>query len=201
MPVSPPAAPPQGPAAVLVVCTGNICRSPYAERVVGHALDPDTVQVTSAGTGALVDGEIDAEALALLAARGVRHDGHRARQLSPQIVAGADLVLTMTTEHRTAVVRLLPRAVRVTFTVQEVARLLPAVDPAELPPGPADRVRALPRLLAAARGQRPRGAGSDDVADPYRRGAAAFRAMADELDPALEVLVEALRGPRPSASP
>ena len=67
-------------------------------------------------------------------------------------------------------------------------------DGPRLPEGPAARVRALPELLAAARGQHARGTESDDVGDPYGRGADAFRVMAGELDPALEALVAVVRG-------
>ena len=183
-----------GPARILTVCTGNICRSPYAERVLWHAFPADLVVVTSAGTSAMVADGIDVEAVALLQARQMHHAGHSARQLTRQIIEDADLVLAMTTEHRTAVVRLLPRAVRKTFTAREVGRLIPAADLTELPSGAADRVRALPARLAAARGQLARGTASDDVGDPYRRGAEAFRLMAEELDPALESLVDAVTG-------
>ena len=183
---------PGGRARILTVCTGNICRSPYAERVLRHALPAESVEVASAGTGALVGEGIDPEAVALLGARGVDHLGHHARQLTRGQLADADLVLAMTTQHRAAVARLLPRAVHRTFTALEVARLLPATDLAGLPADPGGRLLALPAALAAARGQQPRGEGSDDVGDPFRRGAAAFATMADELDPALAVLVAAL---------
>lgn len=188
---------PSGPARILTVCTGNVCRSPYAERVLREALPADAVEVTSAGTGALVGAGIDPEAVLLLQARGVVHAGHRARGLTRQDVEAADLVLAMTTGHRAAVVRLLPRAVRTAFTAREVARLLPAADVDTLPADPAERVRALPGVLAAARGQRPRGTVSDDVGDPFGAGPRAFRTMADELDPALTALVAAVRGHSP----
>lgn len=182
------------PAGIVTVCTGNICRSPYAERVLQHALPPEAVEVTSTGTFAMVDDPIDEEAVSLLEARCVHHADHRARQMTRQIIEDADLVLAMTTEHRTAVARLLPRAVRKTFTAREVARLLPAAELTRLPEGAAARVRALPALLAAARGQHARGTHSDDVGDPYGRGPDAFRLMADELDPALVALIAVLRG-------
>lgn len=181
-------------ASILAVCTGNICRSPYAARVLGHALPPDAVEVTSAGTGALVGEDLDPEAKRLLRARGVDDSGHQARQLTWQDVRAADLVLAMTTEHRAAAVRLFPRAARTTFTAREVARLLPAADLEPLPGDAAGRVRALPAALAAARGQRARGSSSDDVGDPFGRGQRAFGVMADELDPALAALVAAVQG-------
>lgn len=184
-------------AVVLTVCTGNICRSPYAERVLRHHLAADQVQVVSAGTGAMIDHPIDPDATALLSGAGVDADGHVAQRLTRELVDAADLVLTMTREHRTAVVRLAPRAVRKTFTVIEAARLLEGVDVEALGASPSERVRRLPEQMVTVRGQHPDGPEHDDVADPYRRGTAAFQAMADQLGPSLDALVEILT--RPSA--
>lgn len=184
-------------ARVLTVCTGNICRSPYAERVLRHHLPADQVRVISAGTGPLVDHPIDPDALALLSGGGMDGDGHRAQRLTRGLVEEADLVLAMTREHRTAVVQLVPRAVRKTFTVIEAARLLHDIDVGALGATTADRARRLPELLVAVRAQHPDGPECDDVADPYQLGAPAFASMATALDPVLKSLISVLR--RPSA--
>src|SRR6266516_3236405 len=95
---------------VLVVCAGNVCRSPLAERLIRARL--------AAALGG-----------------GADPDGFRARAVSADLVAGADLVLTATREHRAAVVRLHPPAHRYTFTVREFGRLAAAIPAGERPAG------------------------------------------------------------------
>jgi protein-tyrosine phosphatase len=78
---------------VLVICVGNICRSPMAEGLLRSAL-PD-LRVSSAGLGALVGEPADPIAIELMEERGLDIRGHRARQLQPAMVADAGLVLVM----------------------------------------------------------------------------------------------------------
>ena len=95
---------------ILVVCTGNICRSPYLERVLEHELAGTGISVSSAGTGALVGSPIDPESASRLRATGADADGFAARQVTRELVAGADLIIGATREHISEVVPLYPRA-------------------------------------------------------------------------------------------
>jgi protein-tyrosine phosphatase len=92
---------------ILVVCIGNICRSPVAERVLQAALPGITV--TSAGLGALVGHSADATATEVAAAHGVSLDGHSARQFTADLGSAHDLILVMETAHRQDVGRLAPQ--------------------------------------------------------------------------------------------
>lgn len=78
---------------LLVVCVGNICRSPMAEGLFRRAL-PD-LRLASAGLGALVGEPADPIAIELMRDRGLDIGGHRARQLQPAMLSDAGLVLVM----------------------------------------------------------------------------------------------------------
>ncbi|HII0504054.1 TPA: protein tyrosine phosphatase, partial [Klebsiella pneumoniae] len=60
---------------ILVICTGNICRSPIAERLLRKAM-PDKI-IDSAGVGALVDKPADASAQRVSKKYGLSLDGHK----------------------------------------------------------------------------------------------------------------------------
>ena len=86
---------------ILVVCVGNICRSPMAEALLRDALrGQEEITVESAGLGALVGHPADDFAVELMGERGVDITPHRARQLHPDMVSAADLILVMETGHK-----------------------------------------------------------------------------------------------------
>lgn len=100
---------------ILVVCIGNICRSPTAEYLLRHRLGDRDVQVGSAGLAALAGKPIDPAAGELLAEHGIDASAHRARQLDEQAVIGADLILVMERAHLASLARCSPHAVGRTF--------------------------------------------------------------------------------------
>ncbi len=88
---------------ILVVCVGNICRSPMAEALLRDALrGQEEITVESAGLGALVGHPADKHAVDLMSEQGIDITAHRARQLHPDMVAKADLILVMETGHKTS---------------------------------------------------------------------------------------------------
>ncbi|GAA4874888.1 low molecular weight protein-tyrosine-phosphatase [Ferrimonas pelagia] len=93
---------------ILVVCIGNICRSPTAELLLKARLPGK--QVHSAGLGALVDKPMDAKALAVAAAHGLDGAAHSARQLTRELAQQADLILVMEQSHLKGVCQLAPEA-------------------------------------------------------------------------------------------
>lgn len=100
---------------VLVICVGNICRSPTAEYLLRHRLAPGKVVVESAGLAALAGNPIDPTAAALLEDRGVKVNGHVARQMTPELVNAADIVLAMDRRHVSAIHAQVPHARGKTF--------------------------------------------------------------------------------------
>ena len=89
---------------ILVVCVGNICRSPMAEALLKDALsEHQDITVESAGLGALVDHPASEHAVSLMEERGLDISQHRARQITPDMVHEADLVLVMEAGHKRAI--------------------------------------------------------------------------------------------------
>jgi len=83
---------------ILVVCVGNICRSPMGEALFIHALNEaglSAVDVRSAGLDALVGHPADKVVLRLMQEQGVDLSAHRGQQLNRDILHWADLVLVM----------------------------------------------------------------------------------------------------------
>ena len=116
---------------ILIVCTGNICRSPLAEQLLRQNLTAAGIDavVTSAGTRAMTGSAMTPEAAALSSQYGASNTDHVARQLTEKLIADADLVLTATRDHRRDVVTMLPKATRYTFTLNQFARLVAAAEP------------------------------------------------------------------------
>ncbi len=91
---------------ILVVCVGNICRSPTAERLLKNYQPGLTVE--SAGLGALVGREADASALEIARAHDLSLEGHCARQVTGKMCRGYDLILAMEKRHIHSLCELAP---------------------------------------------------------------------------------------------
>ena len=192
-------APAHEPVRILTVCTGNICRSPYAAVLLREGLQwarPGAFEVTSAGTHALVGRPMDPASAARLTAKGIADDEFRARLLTHQLLRDQAVVLVMASAHKDVVIDETPAAHRRTFTVRELAHVLEDVASrhdwaALLEQAGADDVvsrwRALPQIVAARRRRMSRAA--RDVVDPYQRGDGAFDQMTREIDPAVRTIV------------
>jgi protein-tyrosine phosphatase len=116
-------------ATILVVCTGNIRRSPAIAALLRHGtaetsgLAEHGVHVLSAGERAHAGAGADPLVVAGLARLGVPEPEDAGQQLTAALVEEADVILTAERSHRSAVVRLVPAAVQRTFTLRELAAL------------------------------------------------------------------------------
>ncbi len=92
---------------ILVVCVGNICRSPLAERILQSQL-PDH-RVTSAGIGALVGHAADETAHDVAMSHGISLEGHLAGPFTAQLASANDLILVLEPGHKAQIARETPQ--------------------------------------------------------------------------------------------
>lgn len=106
---------------ILFVCTGNTCRSSMAAAIAAKLAKERGLDVTVSSAGlAAVEGEpATPAAVQALAEMGLDLSSHRARQLTAAMVREADLILTMTAEHRDRILRDYPEARGKTYTLKE----------------------------------------------------------------------------------
>lgn len=189
---------------VLHVCTGNICRSPMAERLMRAGLAERRIagiRVVSAGTWGHSGSPMEADALAALDELGVDGSDFTARELVAEDVVGADLVLAATREHRAAAVVLHPHAAARTYTLRELARLLDRTSVSDLTAeDPVARAHELvacaaARRASATRDSRPEHPRDDDLSDPYHAPLSQFARCADLVARALAVPLDLLAPP------
>jgi protein-tyrosine phosphatase len=183
---------------ILVVCSGNICRSPIAEGLLRRAIerrdDVDTPVIGSAGTIAMEGAPATREAVTAARQLGVDIGRHAARRLTDPMIAGSDLLICMAAEHREEIEERVPDARDRTFTLKELARLL------ERDPAPADLAGRVSRAARA----RDRGVLDEadrfdqDVVDPLGMPLETYLAIATELDEWIDRLVRGLVGPMPA---
>lgn len=165
---------------VLFVCTGNICRSPTAERLaLAYAQEGGfDITATSAGTQGLTGHPMDDTAAMVLSQLGGSPDGFVARRITPKIAADADLVLTMTAAHRDAVLAMSPRQMRRTFTLLEAAGLAEA-----------SGARTVPDLAGARASHRVE---MLDIADPYKRDVELYEQAGEQIARSLPAVLALL---------
>lgn len=165
---------------ILFVCTGNICRSPMAERLAvaysQHLALPDLL-ISSAGTRGMVGHPIHPHAATVLEQLGGDPSDFSARKLTMRVATEADLVLTMTREHRQAVLELAPRQLHKTFTLAEAARLASEHDSGSV------------AELATLRSHSP-ASKAYDVADPIGQSLDVFASIGSQIAELLPPVLE-----------
>jgi len=112
---------------ILFVCLGNQCRSPMAEHLFKQILlrsqNPKTkeIAVTSASTGIYDGAPASRKTIEVMRRRGIDLRGFRAKQVTPELIDWADLILAMDRRNKKAIINMFPDTAAKTFTLKEYA--------------------------------------------------------------------------------
>ena len=198
-----------GPFSVVVLCTGNICRSPIAERALRERMLESEVwpsdlyaqfAVTSAGTGVNSSLVMPEETIAELARLGLPTETRDPVVLDRAVLDGADLVLGMTRVHRRSAVKMLPRLSTRAFTLLEFSRVMESL--VTSPPAGLARaydggdaagfMRAATERASRRRGvvPPPEDPRAHDIEDPYGRDQVTFRRVGERISAAVDTITE-----------
>lgn len=106
---------------VLVVCTGNSCRSVMAKGLLKKYLSGREIVIASAGVSAIPGFRPTQETIEIMAKEGIDVSGHLSQRLTPEMIQQADLILVMERWHKEQILRLVPSAKAKVFLLKEYA--------------------------------------------------------------------------------
>lgn len=177
---------------ILVVCTGNLFRSPLAAGLLQQGLDevaPGRFSLDSAGTAGVVGAGVTDNVRALSTDWGINLSEFRAKRLQHAHITNADLVIGMERWHRSQVVTLEPRALRRTFTLREFARIIHRLSRHEESTS-RQRWEDLVARAQRSRVPAPDGPDFDDVVDPHDDWDVLSPVMIDQMLPSVYDIVD-----------
>lgn len=176
---------------VVVVCTGNVIRSPFAAAALEARLRDRGVGVSVTSAGLLTDGRpAEPHILTVGEQHGLDLSEHVSRRISPSILAPASLVIGMSRRHLREVAAMEPSVWPRTFTLRELSRRATQHGPRPAHFSLAQWAARLSadRTAAEMVADDP----ADDIDDPIGADRATFRAVVDEIDECLERVVRLL---------
>jgi protein-tyrosine phosphatase len=186
---------------ILFVCTGNICRSPIAERLMTDGLfrrlgpAAGAFRVESAGTWGHEGSPMEPYAFQILSERRIQARDFAGRELTAEQVLTADLILTATRDHLDQVLGLDTYAAGRTFPLCEFARLVRVVDQGGLSTDPVLRAQALVDAADGLRrlpSQGPYSPYDDDIEDPLGAPLHVYRLCAARIADAVDTILDGI---------
>lgn len=149
---------------ILFVCTGNTCRSPMAEKILQKKAKEYNLElnIMSAGLAAIEGQAVSANAGVIINEYG-QDVNHCSRRSSRQLLEWADVIITMTQDHKRFLLSQNSHLRKKIFTLKELAITTNNSDIFDL---------------------------SIDIEDPFGKDLEAYRRVAQEIDDALEVLIK-----------
>lgn len=174
------------------VCTGNICRSAFAEgylRAEAHRAGLPHFSTASGGTGinqALVP---PLEIQELANKENFDLSGHTPEEINEEAIRSADIILTATTEHRAEILHLAPTALKRTFTLKEFGRLIQKHQPTlHTNQDAAQWWKSVARELSTYRAE----IAEDelDLEDPFKQPFDVYQKSVEEIKEALALIID-----------
>lgn len=179
---------------ILLVCTGNICRSPMGEFLFRRYLEGTAISVCSAGTRGLVHQAMDDSSSRVLMRRGITGTSlFRSRRLTTLIAESSDLVLCFEQQQRHEIIRLAPTMARKVFRIDEFAQIAQRV-PADARAHSLIPEQRLSRILTQPFGLQPPVMPGKDYPDPYGQPFHIFEDIAIRMDTDLRSIAQSIRG-------
>lgn len=109
---------------ILLVCTGNSCRSAMAAGALKELLgDKSNYQIVTAGTGAIKGMRATSEAIEAAAEQNIDISQHRSTPLTDEMIDQADIILVMARHHKNYILRHVPTSENKVHLLSEFGRM------------------------------------------------------------------------------